>query len=65
VQAIGGAASLEITACPSPQGIAQIQQLLSVLSAASVIVSARAEGSARLVINLCPQGVASAPPGHV
>jgi hypothetical protein len=57
VEAVGGSATLEITACPTAQGIAQIQQLLSVLSASSVVVAAQGEGSARLVVDLCPGGM--------
>jgi len=57
VQAIGGSAELQIIACPTPAGIAQIRELFTVLSAASVIVSAREAGSAKLLLDLCPGGM--------
>jgi hypothetical protein len=50
----GASATLDLTACPSHEGINQLQSLITMLNTAGLLVEAHDGGSAKLSIDICP-----------
>jgi hypothetical protein len=63
----GGSASLVLIVCPrTAAGIEAAQAVLDrMIEYGAEIVLARGGGSAKLTIDACPAGIASAPPQHM
>jgi len=58
VKAVGeSTATLEITACPTPAGIEQLKDIISLLSSSGVLVAGSNGGNSHLTINICPEGI--------